>query len=313
MKAQRWSEVNCPTSSNKVAVRIVREQSAEVFRVASTLKAKSASLLKRIVNIKRSIDGQYVRNGVRVNVKPFSLFEGRSRLHNYGCSVALNLFLQFQFECGMVFLLMAMISIPALVNNSRRAAARAACRSSTKSANSTGMLMDAIQTCGLRPDGQANLALIGRNLSDRVLSEPGASGILGTVLSFGEGTCEEYTDNMSSVQLSHSDLDVFVPTPGAPYCQGHSPLASAAYWMSFVNVLVFFAFLIRVRRMQRTAAVRHDRELWTAGDYAVLISGLDKGVYVDDKPSEVHGTEMRGLEKRIYADLQARSSQREQI
>ena len=104
-------------------------------------EAKTASLLKRIVKITPVTgDSKYKHNGQPVQVEPFSLWSSRTQLHNYGCSVAVSLYLAFNFECCLMFLLMLVISVPSLLSNVQRSAVRAACRTETAS--------NASSTCG---------------------------------------------------------------------------------------------------------------------------------------------------------------------
>ena len=72
-------------------------------------KAKAESLLKRIVKITADTHGKYMQNGVAVNVEQFSLWQKRSVLHNYGCSVAVSLYLTFQLRCAGMFIVMLVL------------------------------------------------------------------------------------------------------------------------------------------------------------------------------------------------------------
>ena len=78
--------------------------------------------------------------------------------------------------------------------------------------------------------------------------------------------------------------------------------------LSLTNGL-FFGFLLRLRHNQRMSARKLDRELWSAADYAVMITGLDQGVAADDT-SEGKGD---GLESRVYADLARLGYDKERI
>ena len=103
-------------------------------------------------------------------------------------------------------------------------------------------------------------------------------------------------------------------TPNAGYvhpgrwCGRHS-LVVIVLVPIFANCLLFFAFLLRLRHNQRMSARKLDRELWSAADYAVMITGLDRGVAADDA-SEGKGD---GLESRVYADLARLGYDKERI
>lgn len=163
----------------------------------------------------------------------------------------------------------------------------------------------------------------------------------GLYLSFSLGTCMEYSTASTELLPVNGPAaggePLFVSTPAAAYCLPGvgvtASLSSAAYWLQFVtlvrtrtklstrlvltssrlvscvscacvpqlNCVLFFIFLMRMRRKQRQAAKKFDRAVWTAADYTLLVDGLDKCVHADDVPG--HGG--RGLEGRVYADLEA--------
>ena len=272
-------------------------------------KAKASSLLKRIVRITYMVNAvsgssKYNRNGKPVEVEKFSLWKSRGMLHNYGCSVAVSLYLTFQLQCAAMFLIMLVLSIPQLVSNSRRSEARAECRLNTSLA----------VECGWVDNATGVLLPIQHNLS-------GPDGVL-FYLGWANGACQEFTTHTStllpissgSVPAGTTAANMIVHTPYAPYCEHpDDTLASWAYWAQALNVLLFFLFLVSLRRLSRQSAVRFDRALWTAGDYSVLISGLDRGAPADDKSAAIAhkkrvvmsgvGKEKTGLEERIRADL----------
>ena len=131
-------------------------------------------------------------------------------------------------------------------------------------------------------------------------------------LTWAVGTCQEYTSASAELQPvekhapanGSSTSEVFVPTPLAGYCDpgggGAANLSDLAYWLHFVNCIVFFLFLMRLRRNQRYAAGQLDKALWSAADYSVMLTGVDKGVHADDQPDGAVG-----LESRVRADLAA--------
>ena len=186
-------------------------------------------MLKRVVKIAVAVTGsesKYKRHGQTIEVETFPLFGNRSELHNFGCSVAVNLYLQFQLECGLLLLVLALLSIPAWVDNANRSSEREACRDSTLR-GADGSLPAGVDLahCGFTPDGEPNLLRIGSDLSVMLASSYRDSGVMGWLLAFSLGSCQEYSPNMTVVQPirwldgAHQQ---FVTTPGAKFCQDGS-------------------------------------------------------------------------------------------
>jgi hypothetical protein len=270
-------------------------------KTAALAEAKRSSQLKQIVKKRLPISekekkaaaaGQYrTPDGKPLLVERFKVTDKMKLLRDYGCPVAVNLYLRFQLECAGLFLVMFVLAIPDMASNYMRNEVRTACRALTHedflfaSVTSASAAINGSE-CGWEGLG----GVVRRNIS----ASP-------TTLLFSLGACMEYTSYTDKLQpiANPSNGTAFVATPDASYCARSSDaLTSIQFWLQFVNVLVFFAFLIRLRRVQRTAAEKLDRENWTAADYTVLVTGLDKGVPADDAPD---GTP--GLETKVRADL----------
>ena len=66
-------------------------------------------------------------------------------------------------------------------------------------------------------------------------------------------------------------------------------------------------YLVRLRRLQLTAARATDKAMWTAADYSVMVNGLINGgvAHEEDGPHSV--------EAKLYNDLQRLGFKREYI
>lgn len=73
----------------------------------ATSAAKANSFVHRCVKMKIDPQGNFRSEDNEVfHVEPFSLRKAASQLHNYGCSVAVQLFLSFNIDACVLFLLM---------------------------------------------------------------------------------------------------------------------------------------------------------------------------------------------------------------
>ena len=294
-----------PTAS----IDILSAFSAEKWK-GEIAGAQRSALLKRIVKkhiIEDASSTQYrTYSGKPLSVETFPFFARTEKLREFGCPVAVNLYLTFQIECGILFLLMFLLSLPDLIGNMIRADLRAQCRAMTETdmdyAAITGTLGELGSGVTYDPTLNTTAAALGCGWSDPPLNIRANLTAQSTVLQWGVGTCEEGGPNAT-----------FVRTPNAGYCipgvGAAATLSSLSYWCQFANCLLFFGFLLRLRHNQRMSARKLDRELWSAADYAVMITGLDQGVAADDT-SEGKGD---GLESRVYADLARLGYDKERI
>ena len=162
---------------------------------------------------------------------------------------------------------------------------------------------------------------VGANASSAEALECGWAGLASAIrpnltdpewfLKLALGSCLEYTngtDQMLPMGVPASGDPVFVSTPRAAYCsRGDDALSNVQFWMQLLNCVLFFGFLLHLRRVQRHATVAFDRERWTTSDYAACISGLDRlddnpnsGVLADDDAE----TGAAGQESHLWADLE---------
>jgi len=258
-------------------------------------EARKASLLKRIVRKAIAKEGQDTpyksEKGQPLVVRPFPFFEKTSHLRNYGCPIAVNLYMRFQKECGGLFVIMFLIALPDLANNVQRNVDRNDCRAFTD-------LMGPYEAVTNATSAHASCGWEGLPIRKNLTA-------LNWYLQTALGTCQEYTSADSRILPVRSVANAtFVPTPGASYCQTEGGLSSAAYWFQFLNVLLFFVFLVRMRSMQRRAALDQDLAWWTASDYTVLVSGLEERTNADDQPVAGQAEPKLGLESRVRADLE---------
>ncbi|KOO31436.1 hypothetical protein Ctob_006002 [Chrysochromulina tobinii] len=305
--------------SSRSADKDDRARSVDFVGAFSTQKgkqldvAKRSSVLKRIVKITiANGDSEYKRKGQAVHVKTFPLLEDQRQLSNYGCPVAVSLFLRFQTECAILFVLMAILAGPQLADNYNRSQARMDCRRSVALNDSVWDAVTARASANATYPAETsrcgwNGLPIQRNLSMSV-----------GYLAWSVGTCQEFTTSAESFQPISASPDgtpKFVRTIEASYCQQErGGLLAASYWLQFVNVILFFGFLVRIRRFQRDAGVHFDRALWTAADYTVLLKGLDRNVPADARSAQIRevalqtgrAQEALGLEEHLYRDLAER-------
>ena len=131
-------------------------------------------------------------------------------------------------------------------------------------------------------------------------------------LSFALGSCMEYDRAQSGTLPTNAMLDFgsyfteqlieasFVRTPAAGFC--HAGLYTFA-WVA--NVFVWIGLLVLLRRAARFVTASHDKHIWTAADYALMITGLRRRVPADDGESGLGREDGLGLESRLRADLAA--------
>jgi hypothetical protein len=269
-------------------------------------EAQRNAMLKRIV--KKTIDmNDYTTkfksaDGRPLRVEPFPLFKKKiGALGDYGCPPAVDLYLRFQIECGVLFIFMFVLALPGLISNVLRTDRRIACRDLTQSVDGYAMV-----TAALQPgDSNSSSAFI-EELRCGWSGSPIRRNLTAPIwyLRWAIGACQEYTNATSEplpIEAVGEGTPPLLLTPEAGYCNhGHELLSAAQHWLQFVNCLLFLGFLVRLRHVQRTAADRLDRERWTAADYTVLVRGLDhgEGVLADDSPSGE-----LGVESKVYADL----------
>ena len=137
----------------------------------------------------------------------------------------------------------------------------------------------------------------------------------------GAGTCDEMTSSVDSA-------DGLSMAPGLPagqnvtiykYVDPNSELCSGvffpeaklvSYWLELVIVLILLAFFIREFYTTRRRTDEYDKDNLTTSDFSVMLSGLERGVDVDDADD---GTNKPGLESKLLGDLERMGYKREDI
>ena len=258
--------------------------------------------------------------GIRVRLERFGAFMPTRQLHEFGCPIAVKLYLHFLWEGGLVFLLMALVSAPAMADSWLRNQRRQECRqihmqvvnASLFPINRTG------EPLGL------SLPMTG---TDAPADAPTGCGYLGpegpigvrdslplwgwwrSLLLPAVSTCSEYAAdpyNVSTAQvISTARYESFVDLDAtADYCHdGTQGLTGVlrmggvlVFWSLALNALIFALFLLRVRRMQVLHDAAFQKEQLTAADFAAMAEGLARVDYGDDAG-------VPKLERRLRADL----------
>lgn len=325
-----------PRKEQSFAVTQAYAEKAGAPKHGDMKRAMAASLMRTCV--KKQVarrKGRYIDpTGVRVNLERFQwCTTPYTRLHEFGCPIAVTLYMEFLIEGGFLFLVMALIALPsaidAIIRNIRRRQCRAlAVATPSRAGLAATAAEELLHGCGY--DGVA--------LRE---SLPSSLDVWGWHLMPAFGTCMEYAQMEDACDPTLEDAywknyreDA---QPRITYCNITSaqvirPLGSAIFarlnhsadfcadgwtfgiqggprlsgvllfWGVALNVLVFVIFLLRVRRMQaRQEAVISDKSVaehvFTAADFTVMVTGLDKVPYDD-------ASGMPDMERRLRADLQ---------
>lgn len=261
--------------------------------------------LQRCVRIRFDAAGKYVKtmpdgSKERLKVDRFPIFgTPYEKLTDYGCSVAVTLYLRIQFRAAILFLIMFLVSIPQVANSIDRNLMRNTCRVAWLDA---APLPDGCGYDTLRADGINEAASIrGENLTE----------VAPAYLLPALGTCQEYSNltslllvapalsgaaieeasatvgiDASELSVSEQDAEMaalaartFVATPDASYCVGDGEVW--VYWLGALNFVVYMLFLFSIKRMMAHESKRADQERITTGDFAMLISRLPRGMFDD--------------------------------
>lgn len=302
-------------------------------------RAMAASLMRACVKKKIARrKGRYIDpTGVRVDLERFQWCgTPYGRLHEFGCPIAVTLYLEFLSEGGYLFLLMALIALPSAIDAVIRNVRRRQCRSFAQTAADAASLSSFWSAPSVFDGLPSGCGYDGVALRD---SLPMSFDVWGWHLLPAFGTCMEYAAmpdacnpqleaiyqqrliegelrvtycNITSAQVIRAvGFDVFVPlNHSADYCaDGSAGLTGDArlsgvllFWGVALNALIFVIFLLRVRRMQvrQEAVLSADRvsgHVYTAADFAAMVTGLDQVPYND-------ASGLPDLERRLRADLQ---------
>ena len=225
-------------------------------------RAKAASLMRQCVKKTFSRGGRYITpTGRRVHIERFPWL-GKSLLclPEYGCPVAMMLYLQFIVEAALLFLLMGLLSLPAAIDAISRTSRRRECRLLVRMPNQT-LVADRLAGCGYT----------GIDVRDAL---PG--DWYDFYLAPGVGTCMEYAggSNYTTSQVIDFDNDPFVDlNANADHC-ADDWTGIVNFWGLTLNGLLFQLFLLRVRRMQKKLESKYSAHMYTASDFAVMVTGL---------------------------------------
>ena len=225
--------------------------------------------------IKPNPKGRYRSpQGKIVDIRTFSVTSTPDgEVGDYGCPVAVRVFLEFHVGVAAALLLMIVYQIYPAIENQRRRDIRMMCRSDVENAP---------PECGY-----AGLNI--RHTDDM----PN----LDTLSSYSMTTCSEYTNlgNHSHIiqPVRRSPAgDIFVKTPDAAYCSRLEAFDVHA-WMSVPLVITWIVFMYLFARRMREVAKGEDEAHLTAGDYSVMIDGL---------PRHQSAAPLR-LEERLVAEM----------
>lgn len=107
-------------------------------------------------------------------------------------------------------------------------------------------------------------------------------------LLFAAGSCEEYTNETTTVQFSpfYSGDYPFVSSPDSHYCAKLEDREVAEWIMAVGGILTIVGLLLWLRREQSVVSQARDRAVVSSSDFAALVSGLPRGVH-DDLEAEL--------------------------
>ena len=223
---------------------------------------------------------------------------------DYGCSIAVSLYLRFNLQFAGLMALAFLFSVPHVFDNINRNHFRNRCRAAltydydalvanapSRSAVFFGTNATASEVSPT-PDWYADCGFRGKSMRASLKSLPGdlhdylnegttlmdqamtvVDIALNGPLTVALGSCGEYSNKTNlSMPLPFIGADkVFVFLPDSYMCGG--AVSAGAFWCDLVVVLLVLSFLIFLRRYVRNVAITEDRSMWTTADYAVLFRG----------------------------------------
>ena len=270
--------------------------------------AQENSLADRCVNVRpegkhEAIDSK----GKKIRVDTFSVRMGYKDLPKFGCGLAVQLYFNFHVDAGFLFGLLFLVSMCAFVENVNRNWLRNDCRQLTRDFNSSTVVRVLDQE--MRGDEFSNVTewMHWVDSEDRCgysTIEPGLNTLVPAWLVGAMGTCTEITAQTRRPQgipgLPDTDVSIFAQlSADSAICDGpHGWSFSASYWLEFVSVLLLLTFFVRDFHMTARRAENYDQEHITTGDFAVMISGLERGVCIEDQPGKP------GLTTLLIGDLE---------
>jgi hypothetical protein len=226
---------------------------------------------------------------------------GGEKLSDYGCSIAVSLFLQFQIEAMILFFIIFLLSIGHLTDNMERNTLRNNCRSTIQYYRTEMLAVNFTDFNLIDGDNKTTTSMAsecgynGHDIRERITP-------VSSLLLPGLGACQEY-----STATEYSVVPLDTPNP-LTYLDDNSKIcdnSGVAFWLDFLAVICFILFLLRLKRLVRVASLKEDQENWTTADYAVMLENLDvsEGVFADDITNKETGEVTPGLKSRLLADL----------
>ena len=298
----------------------------------SLAKARSRSLANQCVRYRREPDtNETVLERVPLRFLPRlptvrCLRGGRYRFEvvphpleyedlEFGVPVAMMLFLRLLLGCAFTLLLLLLIAIPEMSDNTQRSELHHECRehASEHASALPSLPADAHHNATSSP---APAPLAGCGYEGLAVKHFGAASLPTHTWqrSFALGTCMEYSVN-STVTLPSpclpgmrvlltgqtcidNDFDAaFVFTPAAGYCLDDN--LWRRWFGPILQVLVFVAFLLHMKQMSKSVARKVDMAFVSAANYGAMISGLQRGVFADTS------NDGRGQDELLIDDLAA--------
>ena len=270
--------------------------------------AQKNSLADRCVNVRpegkhEAIDSK----GKKIRVDTFSVRMNYKDLPKFGCGLAVQLYFNFHVDAGILFGLLFLVSMCAFSENVNRNWLRNDCRQFARDFNTSTVVRVLDQE--RRGDEFSNVTEWMRwvDSEDRCgysTIEPGLNTLVPSWLVGAMGTCTEITAQTRQPKdipgLPGTDVSIFAPlSADSAICDGpHSWSFSASYWLEFVSVLLLLTFFVREFHMTARRADNYDNEHITTGDFAVMISGLERGICIEDQPGKP------GLTTLLIGDLE---------
>jgi hypothetical protein len=250
-------------------------------------------------------------SGVRMKLKRFPMLPRRGEpLADYGIPVSVRLLLKLFAEGALVFLIMFLLSVGSLTNNTFRSDARKACRRAAATPQGYAVLTNSSATTvadhaaieaqlGFPPRECGYTGLPIRHFESLTIdSRYQHSGTI-TLINTGLGGCAEYRD-CNATEYEHCDDHILprgpwerappelrgnpllVRTPGARFCLGYQVGSASGQIAQFIGQLLFLAFLARIRWISQYFARTEDSSRITTADYSLAVSGLDSSIPPDE-------------------------------
>ena len=242
--------------------------------------------------------------GELVRVDSFRTCMASKHLLDHGCGLAIELYFNFHVSAGILFGLLFLVSSYTFAENYRRNALRNECRQSVREfdPSQAGSGLEFVNVSewmrSVDSEDRCGYSQIAVGVNPDV---PG--WLMGAM-----GSCTEMTQNMrpadNSLLPGLPDTDVSIYSHlrlDSPVCvglAGKEDNLSACYWLECISVLLLLAFFVREFYLTSKMSKAYDQAHITTSDFAVVVSGLEKGALVDDLPDWTEG-----LTSRLMSDL----------